>query len=106
MELLPGAIVDDYNTQTDSLKFEYTKEALSDFGNLKLRFKNIKKFPYVVQILNNSGEIISEKYAEKETEMYFEAIQPSTYQVRLFLMTIRTEFGILVILKTKYNLKN
>lgn len=84
MELLPGAIVDDYNTQTDSLKFEYTKEALSDFGNLKLRFKNIKKFPYVVQILNNSGEIISEKYAEKETEMYFEAIQPSTYQVRLF----------------------
>jgi len=84
IELLPGAIVDDYNTKTDSLKFEYSKGAISDFGNLKLRFKNVKKFPFVVQILNNSGDIISEKYSEKETEMYFEAIQPSTYQVRLF----------------------
>lgn len=84
LELLPGAIEDEYNMQTDSLKFDYTKGALTDFGNLKLRFKNIKRFPYVVQIITNSGEIISETYNTKETEMYFEAIQPNTYQVRLF----------------------
>lgn len=84
INLLPGAIEDDYNTKTDSLKFEFTKGAISDYGNLKLRIKNAKKFPFVVQILNNSGEIISKKYCTKETEMYFEAIQPSIYQVRLF----------------------
>ena len=46
--------------------------------------KNINRFPYVVQILNTSGDIVSEKYCSKETELYFEAIQPSNYQVRLF----------------------
>lgn len=83
-ELLPGAIEDEYNTKTDSLKFEHSKGSISDFGNLKLRIKNAKKFPFVVQILNNSGEVVGEKYCTKETEMYFEAIQPSKYQVRLF----------------------
>ncbi|MBC5834981.1 Ig-like domain-containing protein [Flavobacterium sp. F372] len=84
ISLLPGAIEDDYNTKTDSLKFDFTKGAISDFGNLKLRIKNVKKFPYILQILNNTGEIVGEKICTKETEMYFEAIQPSTYQVRLF----------------------
>jgi len=84
LELLPGAIEDDYNTKTDSLKFDYSTGAISDFGNLKLRLKNVKKFPFVIQILNNSGVVVGEKYCTKETEMYFEAIQPSNYQVRLF----------------------
>lgn len=84
LQLLPGAIEDDYNVQNDSLKFEISKGQISDFGNLKLRFKNIKKFPYVVEILNSFGEVIGEKYCTKETEMYFEAIQPSIYTVRLY----------------------
>lgn len=84
IELLPGAIEDDYNTKNDSLKFDFVKGSISDFGNLKLRLKNVKKFPFMVQILNGSGDVIGEKYCTKETEMYFEAIQPSNYQVRLF----------------------
>lgn len=84
LELLPGAIEDDYNTKTDSLKFDFEKGSISDFGNLKIRLKNVKKIPFVLQILNSAGDIIGEKFSTKETEMYFEAIQPSTYQVRLF----------------------
>ncbi len=84
IHLLPGAIEDDYNSKTDSLKFDFKKGAMSDFGNLKLRIKNAKKFPFVVQILNSSGDVVAEKFSTKETEMYFEAIQPSKYQVRLF----------------------
>lgn len=84
VELLPGAIEDDYNTKTDSLKFDYSKGSISDYGNLKLRIKNAKKFPFVLQIVNGAGEIVGEKICTKETELYFEAIQPSTYQVRLF----------------------
>ena len=84
LELLPGAIEDEYDTKSDSLKFAFDKGAISDFGNLKLRLKNINRFPYIVQILNTSGDIVSEKYCTKETELYFEAIQPSNYQVRLF----------------------
>ena len=84
IELAPGAIEDDYNTKTDSLKFDLAKGEISDFGNLRLRIKNTKKFPFVVQIVNSTGDIVGEKCCTKETEMYFEAIQPSTYQVRLF----------------------
>jgi hypothetical protein len=84
IKLLPGAIEDEYNTKTDSLKFEYSKGSISDYGNLKLRIKNAKKFPFVLQIVNSAGEIVGEKICTKETEVYFETIQPSTYQVRLF----------------------
>lgn len=84
LQLLPGAIEDDYLTKNDSLKFEFSKGQISDYGNLKLRFSNVKKFPYVVEILNTFGEVIGEKYCTKETEMSFDAIQPSTYTVRLF----------------------
>jgi hypothetical protein len=84
IELLPGALEDDYNTKTDSLKFDFNKGSISDFGNLNLRLKNAKKFPFVLQILNSTGDIVAEKICTKETEIYFEAIQPSTYQVRLF----------------------
>ena len=65
----------------ENARIMYTR---SDFGNLKLRMKNVKKFPFILQILNDSGEIVGEKYCTNETEMYFEAIQPSSYQVRLF----------------------
>lgn len=84
IELLPGAIEDEYDTKTDSLKFDYSKGSISDYGNLKLRIKNAKKFPFVLQIVNSAGEVVGEKICTKETEVYFEAIQPSTYQVRLF----------------------
>ena len=84
LQILPGAIEDDYNMKNDSLKFEFSKSALNEFGNLKLRFKNIKKFPFVVEILSSSGEIIGEKFCANETEMSFDAIQPSTYTVRLY----------------------
>ena len=84
LQLLPGALEDDYNIKNDSLQFEFSKNQISDYGNLKLRFTNIKRFPYVVEIVNTSGEVIGEKVCTKETEMYFEAIQPSQYTVRLY----------------------
>lgn len=84
IKLLPGAIEDMYGVKNDSLEFSYKTGKNSDFGNLKLNFKNVKRFPYVVQILSDEITIISSTYCEKETEVFFEGIKPSLYTVRIF----------------------
>lgn len=84
IRLLPGAIEDVYERKNDTLKFNFKWGAMNDFGNLNLKFTNIKKFPYVVEILADDTNVLSTKYCEKETEVYFEGIKPSLYTVRIY----------------------
>jgi len=84
IKLLPGAIEDIYGNKNDSLAFTYKTAKISDFGNLKLRLKNVKRFPLVVEILANENTVVDHFYSEKETEINFEGIKPSLYTVRIY----------------------
>lgn len=84
LKLFPGAVEDVYERKNDTLKFNFKWGAMTDFGNLKLKFTNIKKFPFVVEILSDDTNVLSYKYCEKETEVYFEGIKPSLYTVRIY----------------------
>ncbi|EDO27981.1 predicted protein, partial [Nematostella vectensis] len=59
IELLPGAITDFYNTQNDSLLFTFSTRSLSDYGNLNVITKNINRFPYIIEIITDKGEVIA-----------------------------------------------
>lgn len=84
IKLLSGAIEDIYGNKNDSLAFTYKTAKISDFGNLKLRLKNVKRFPLVVEILANENTIVDHFYSEKETEINFEGIKPSLYTIRIY----------------------
>ncbi len=83
MEILPEAIEDFYNTKNDSLSFSFSTKALSDFGNLKISVKNANRFPYIVEILNDKGDVIASENRAKEEPVFFESIEPRIYTLRI-----------------------
>ncbi len=83
LEILPEAIEDFYNTKNDSLSFSFSTKALSDFGNLKISVKNANRFPYIVEILNDKGDVIASENRAKEEPVFFESIEPRIYTLRI-----------------------
>lgn len=84
LKIYPNAFEDIYDTKNDSLKFTFASGQLSDYGNLNLRLKNCKKFPFVVELLADDKTVVGTAYCEKETSVFFEAIKPSLYTVRIY----------------------
>ncbi len=84
IEMLPGAITDNYNTINDSLNFSFNTRALSDYGNLKIMVKNAKSYPIVIEILKGKGDIVASAISDKEEWIYFDAIEPAIYTLRIF----------------------
>lgn len=83
IELLPGAITDFYNSQNDSLLFTFSTRSLSDYGNLNIITKNIDRFPYIVEIVTDKGEVIAREIKNDDQPTFFEAIEPRIYTLRV-----------------------
>jgi uncharacterized protein (DUF2141 family) len=83
LELLPEAITDFYESKNDSLQFEVNTKLLADYGNLKVTLSGVKRFPIILEVLNESGEVLYSKASEKETAMIFETIEPKLYRLRI-----------------------
>lgn len=82
IELLPGAIKDFYDTENDSLKYNFSTKQLSDYGNLKVNLSNVKRFPFIIELLDKN-EVLYKATSTKETSIYFETIEPKLYTLRI-----------------------
>lgn len=82
IELLPGAIKDFYDTENDSLKYNFSTKQLSDYGNLKINLSNVKRFPFIIELLDKN-EVLYKTTSTKETSIYFETIEPKLYTLRI-----------------------
>ena len=83
MEILPGAIKDFYDTSNDSIKFDFSTRLLSDYGNLKINLIGAKRFPLILEILDDKGEVLYSQTSTKETSLMFETIEPKLYTLRV-----------------------
>ncbi|NHN27340.1 Ig-like domain-containing protein [Flavobacterium jejuense] len=83
MEILPEAIEDFYNTKNDSLLFSFTTKALSDYGNLKIMVKNANRYPYIVEILTDKGNVIASESRKNDQPIFFDSIEPRIYTLRI-----------------------
>ena len=83
MEILPEAIEDFYNTKNDSLSFSFSTKALSDYGNLKVTVKNVNRYPYIVEILTDKGDVIAAEIRENNDPVFFESVEPRIYTLRI-----------------------
>lgn len=84
LSLLPGAITDIYEDKNDSLKFDFNTKLLSDYGNLKVNLTSVKRFPIILEVLDDKGEVLYSKSSNKETSISFETIEPKLYTLRIF----------------------
>ncbi|MFD2908396.1 Ig-like domain-containing protein [Flavobacterium ardleyense] len=83
IELLPGAIKDFYEKENDSLNFKFNTKLLSDYGNLKVNVVGAKRFPIILEVLDDSGVVLYKKSSTKETIFEFETIEPKSYTLRI-----------------------
>lgn len=82
LELLPGAIKDFYDKSNDTLKFNFTTKQFSDYGNLKINLTNVKRFPFIVELMDKN-EVLYKASSTKETSITFETIEPRLYTIRI-----------------------
>jgi uncharacterized protein (DUF2141 family) len=87
IQILPGAITDFYGTQNDSLKVQFRTNKVSNYSSVFLTLKNIKSYPIIVNLLNDSGKVVATKYSENQEEYQFINLQPSRFMVRIIYDT-------------------
>ncbi len=83
LRLLPGALTDFYERVNDTLKYDFTTNNTSDYGNMKVILENVKRFPVIVQLTDSEGKVLASEYTEKETEINFDLLQPTKYTLRV-----------------------
>lgn len=81
--MLPGALVDFYGTQNDTLAVNLATKAHTDYGNLFIKLSNVKRWPVIVELTDEKGEILGSSYSEGETDIRFELLEPRKYIIRL-----------------------
>jgi hypothetical protein len=82
--VLPGAFTDIYGLNNDSLKVNFTSNSVEDYGRFLFTFKTESyKYPYILQLLNDSKAIVEEKTVEKVGQVIFENLSPGNYHLRI-----------------------
>jgi hypothetical protein len=82
IEALPGAMIDYYETQNDTLLYKVNTKNLSDYGNLRVILENVKKFPVIVELTDKDGKVKYSEYTETAI-VNFDAIEPAKYTLRI-----------------------
>ena len=83
LTLMPGALRDFYDKENDSLTYKLNTRTLNDYGNLRIKLVNAKRFPLILQVLNDNEDVKAEYYSEGETQINFDAMLPDEYVLRV-----------------------
>ena len=81
--MLPGALLNYYDKKNDTLSYSFATNNLSDYGNLKVTLENVKRFPVIVQLLDEKEEVVASEYSDKSKEIIFDLLEPNKYYLRL-----------------------
>ncbi len=83
VEFLPGAVTDFFGVVNDTLKVKFSTKKTSNYSSIFLTLNNIKSYPIIVDLINEKGQIVEQKYALKGQEYKFKNLQPSRYKIRI-----------------------
>lgn len=79
----PGAFTDLLERVNDTLTYPLNTQDLAQYGNLRIQLENVKRFPVIVEITNEKGDLITSGYSEGEKILDFDGLQPNTFTVRI-----------------------
>lgn len=82
-ELLPGALTDYIDQKNDTLSYKVNTKNATDYGNLRVNLSNVKRFPIIVQLTNDKGDVIVSEYSDKATSVDFMFLEPAKYTLRV-----------------------
>lgn len=81
--ILPGALTDYLEQSNDTLIYKLATKELADYGNLTVRLQNVKRFPVIVELTNEKGDVLATEYSESNTKVEFNLVEPSLFTLRL-----------------------
>ena len=81
--ILPGALTDYLERSNDTLIYKLATKELADYGNLTVSLQNVKRFPVIVELTNEKGNILATEYSESNTKVEFNLVEPSLFTLRL-----------------------
>lgn len=81
--VFPGAFKDFYEKKNDTLKYEFSTRNTSDYGNLRIPLENIDRYPLIIEITNEKGEVFESGYLESGNSIFFDLIEPKKYTLRV-----------------------
>ncbi len=83
IQMLPGALIDFFDKQNDTLQYNLKTGNYTDYGNLTLNLSGIKRFPIIVELLDEQEKVISTRYSENQTKLEFTLLPPRKYLIRI-----------------------
>ena len=81
--IMPGALTDYLERSNDTLIYKLATKELADYGNLTVRLQNVKRFPVIVELTNEKGDVLATEYSEGNTKVEFNLVEPSLFALRL-----------------------
>ena len=66
IKLLPGALTDYFEKSNDTLNYVFNTKRIDELGNLNVTLQNVKRFPVIVELTNDKGELLVSQYSEKK----------------------------------------
>ncbi|WP_348823967.1 Ig-like domain-containing protein [Flavobacterium aestuarii] len=82
-KMLPGAVTDFLEKTNDTLSFKTSTRNFTDYGNIILSLKNVNRFPVIIELTNEKGDIVkASQYTEEKTQLEFNLLEPGIYSIR------------------------
>lgn len=79
----PGAIEDIFGVTNDSINSSVKTGKVSDYCSIFLTMQGIKRFPAIIHLIDQQGDLITETYATGPQAFEFRYLQPSRFKVRI-----------------------
>lgn len=80
----PGTFTDIYGIKNDSIQFSFMAHGEDDYGSLKINFQKRGVFPYILQLVNESGtDIYREVKCNSDSTIEFSYLDPRVYKIKL-----------------------
>ncbi len=82
-KIMPGALIDYLQQPNDTLIFKIATKNLSDYGNLAVNLQNVKRFPVIVELTDEKGDVLATEYSESNTKVEFNLVEPALFWIRV-----------------------
>jgi uncharacterized protein (DUF2141 family) len=83
LSLLPGAATDFFGVINDSLSFRASTRQTEEYGNLIVNLQNIKRYPILIELTDEKGQLIASEYTDNKTKIEFNLLEPNTFNLRV-----------------------
>jgi hypothetical protein len=81
-KMLPGTFTDFYEgINKDTLEYTFSTKMKSEYGNIRVNLRNAK-LPLIVQLVDQNGVVLYERYAKDSPVVDFRDLAPKQYGLR------------------------